>query len=94
MSEVETVKKWNCSIDKANDIVGNSLLLNQEKLKHEKIQTCLEKNSNLETHLMSTEEKLCVIEDKTCALAHLYSKRIETLTSYIDEQKLILGELM
>ena len=35
---------------------------------------------------MTTEEKLCMVDDKTNALAHLYSPRIETLTAQIDEQ--------
>jgi len=86
-SEEETVLKLNRSIERANEIAEKSLLLSEEKLKYDKIRTCLEKVSNLETHLMTTEEKLCMVDDKTNALAHLYSTRIETLTAQIDEQK-------
>ena len=57
--------KLNRSIEKANEIAENSLLLSKEKLKHDKIQTCLEKVSNLETHLMTTGEKLCMLDDKS-----------------------------
>jgi len=51
-SDEETAIKLNRSTQKANEIAEKSLLLNQEKLKGEKIQTCLEKFSNLETHLL------------------------------------------
>ena len=88
-SEEETVLKLNRSIEKANEIAEKSLLLSEEKLKHDKIQSSLEKVSNLETHLMTTEESLCMLDDKTNALAYLYSNRIETLTAQIDEQKTI-----
>ena len=70
-SEEETVLKLKRSIERANEIAEKSLLLSEEKLKHDKIQTCLEKLSNLETHLMTTEGKLCMVDDKTNALAHL-----------------------
>ena len=93
-SEEESVLKLNRSIEKANEIAEKSLLLSEEKLKHDKIQTCLKKVSNLETHLMTTEEKLCMVDDKTNALAHLYTTRIETLTAKIDEQNYFLKELM
>jgi len=46
-SEEETVLKLNRSIERANEIAEKSLLLSEEKLKHDKIQTCLEKVSNL-----------------------------------------------
>ena len=78
-SEEETVLKLNRSIERANEIAEKSLLLSEEKLKHDKIQTCLEKVSNSETHIMTTEEKLCMVDDKTNALAHLYSTRIDPL---------------
>jgi len=59
-------------------------LLSEEKLKHDKIQTCLEKVSSLETHLMTTEEKLCMSDDKTNAQAH-------SLNAQIDEQMFFKG---
>ena len=93
-SEEETVIKLNRSIERANEIAEESLLLNEHKLQNDKINTCSEKISALETHLMSTEEKLCLIDDKTSALASLYARRIETLTNQIDEQKKKLKELM
>ena len=93
-NEEETVMKLNRSIERANEIAEKTLLLNEHKLQNEKINTCSDKISGLETLLMSTEEKLCLIEDKTSALASLYARRIETLTNQIDEQKQKLKELM
>ena len=86
-NEEETVMKLNRSIERANEIAEKTLFLNEHKLQNDKIKTSSEKISALETLLMSAEEKLCLIDDKTSALASLYARRIDTLTNQIDEQK-------
>jgi len=93
-NEEETVMKLNRSIERANEIAEKTLKIKEHKLHNEKINTCSEKISGLETLLMSTEEKLCLIDDKTSPLASLYNRRIKALTDQIEEQKQKLKELI
>ena len=93
-NEEETVMKLKRSIERANEIAEKTLKIKEHKLHNEKINTCSEKISGLETLLMSTEEKLCLIDDKTSPLASLYNRRIKALTDQIEEQKQKLKELI
>ena len=93
-NEEETVMKLNRSIERANEIAEKTLKIKEHKLHNEKINTCSEKISGLETLLMSTEGKLCLIDDKTSPLASLYNRRIKALTDQIEEQKQKLKELI
>ena len=81
-------------MNRANEIAEKTLKIKEHKIHNEKNNTCSEKISGLETLLMSTEEKLCLIDDKTSPLASLYNRRIKALTDQIEEQKQKLKELI
>lgn len=81
------------SIDTANEIARANVAISEKKIKQDDIHKYMDLIENLESKILTFEEKLFTQEDKNSSLSVFYSKRLVDFKKQIETYKEKLKQL-